>query len=610
MSYRWMSLCIALALAPAAQAAEPDSVTMDLAEFLKLYEESKTRPDKPMKAPKTHALTSASYDGEVVLEDGEPIAARFTARFHVENLSGDWIRVPLLQSSVAVSDARIGGRPAPVMYDGGTYTLVTDQKGGFDVDIDFAVSVSTSQGSSGFSFPLIPAGGSELTLSVPASDALDFTVPNARLKTDRTAGGRRIVEAVLPSQGSLAVRWQREITEEEQREVEPRIYAEVQTLATLGEGVLTTRTWAQDSILFAGADTLRFDVPEGMTVLDVRGSGLRDWTVDGKVLTAQLNFEAEGSYQLQIDCERVLEESESGAVEIPIVKPVGVERAKGWVGVTALGAVELAAGDIGGAAAVDVRTLPGTIIGTSGTPVLLGYKYLGDAARIPITVSEHEEVDVLVTLLDEVMGTTMFTEDGRRLTSVHYQVRNNRRQFLRVSLPEGAELWSASVAGSAVQPARSSDGRVLLPLIRSQASGGALASFGVEVVYVEGGEAPSDSGRGTFAADLPTADAPSTWVGWTVYAPWDAKIVKNSFDGSLRHVDYLSQPASYDDYMEVSAQTAVVQNQAAAQVAHGGMGEGAAPVKVSVPVDGQALHFEKLLVLGEDLEISFDYKGL
>ena len=52
----------------------------------------------------------------------------------------------------------------------------------------------------------------------------------------------------------------------------------------------------------------------------------------------------------------------------------------------------------------------------------------------------REEVDVLVTLIDRAEATTMFTRDGRRLTTVSYQVRNNRRQFLRFALPEGIEL--------------------------------------------------------------------------------------------------------------------------------------------------------------------------
>lgn len=600
--------CLALLLAPAARAAEPEQVQLPLAEFLRLYEASKTRPDKPEAAPRPYALASARYVGEVVLEGEDPVSAVFTGRFRIENLreKDQWVRVPLLPATVAVRSARIGNAEAPLVLENGYYTLVTEQPGAFEVAIEFAVGVSTSEGSSGFEFGLVQSGATTLELAVPARSALDFTVANAKLQSDRTVGDRRVVTATLPSTGSLSVRWQREIQEAEKQE--PRLYAEVHTLVGIGEGLMTARVSVQQTILFAGVDTLKFRIPAGFTVLDVEGAGLRDWAVDDAgVLTAQLNYAAEGAYPLVLDLERVLPPG-STAVEVPMVEPQGVERAKGFVGVQALGNLELASGAVEGAAPVDVRTLPATIVGVTEQPVLLGYKYLGATAKIPLTVGEHEEVDVLVTLLDQAQATTMFTWDGRRLTSVRYQVRNNRRQFLRLVLPDAAELWSASVAGRSVQPARSAQGELLVPLVRSQAAGGALAAFDVEVVYVESGAAPDAAGRGRFEATLPKADAPTTWVGWTVYAPDQAKIRKKK-EGSLIGVEWLSRPASAAAY-EIPAQNLDLQQMAEGGFTSGAMGQGAAPVEVTLPVEGQALHFEKLLALDERLWVAFDYRGL
>lgn len=607
---RSLSALLALCLAVSAAAQEaPERVTMPLDQFLQLYEASQNRKPDPEQAPWQAAIASARYVGDVVIEDGEPVAAVFKAKLRVEVLKDEgWIRLPVLSSSVALKSARIGATEAPVSLEGGWYTLVTDQKGAFDLDLEFAASVSTGSGSSGLSFPLVQAGGTDLVLSVTGQDALDFTVANARLQTDETVGGKRTVKAVLSSLGHLSVSWQREIPEAEKQD--PRIYAEVHTLTSVGDGLLRANVTVNHTILFAGVDQLKVAVPKDMTVIDVRGSGLRDWSrsSDG-MLTALLNYEAEGSYALSIDLERVLAPGETTAT-VPLVRPEGVERSKGFVGVQAQGVLEVVAGAIAGAAAVDVRTLPASILGVTGQPVLLGFKYLGQDASIPLGVLEHDEVDVLVTLLDQAEATTMFTRDGRRLTRVRYQVRNNRRQFLRLKLPEGAELWSSSVAGKAVTPAAGGDGRLLIPLVRSQAAGGALAAFEVDVVYVESGAGPDDAGRGSFKASIPVADAPTTWVGWTVYAPWDAKVKAASLDGSLRNVEFLSRPVPTEQYFEVTAQTDAYQQVANQQAAGGGMGAGAEPVQVSLPLDGQALNFEKLLALDEELWVSFDYKGL
>lgn len=602
-----MSLVLFTSMMAVAQPA-PEQVTMTLPEFLKLYEASKDRPAKP-EAPRQFALSSATYTGRVVLDDGEPTSAVFRARFRVENLRerGFWVRVPLLPAAVAVRSASLGGADAPLVLEGGNYTLVTDRPGAFDVTVEFAAAVQARDGSNGFTFPLMGSGATDLSLTVPASDALDFEIDNAKLKSDRRVGDARVVEATLPATGSLSVWWQREIPEVEAQDA--RIYSQVHTLVGVGDGLLTSRVTLQNTILFSGVDEIRAKVPPTMTVIDVTGAGLRDWSVDDAgELTAQLNYAAEGSYTLTLELEKVLAAGEP--VQVPLVEPLGVERSKGFVGVQPLSNVELTAGALSGATAVDVRVLPASILGVTGQPVLLGFKYLGGQPSIPLQVTDHPEVDVLVTLVDQANATTMFTKDGRRLTSVRYQVRNNRRQFLRLRLPTDATLWSAAVGGRSVQPAMSTDGDLLVPLVRSQAAGGSLAAFDVEVVYVESGRPPGSNGRGRFEAQLPTADAPTTWVGWTVFAPNEAKVPKRTRDGSMRRVAGLSRPPAAAAVHNVAAQAAQAQAAGAALGASGGLGEGAAPVKVSLPTDGKPVYFEKLLALDERLWVAFNYRGL
>ena len=601
----------ALTLAsPAAQAQDPDRVTMTLREFLQLYEASKDRPKPPPVAPVTYTIASTRFTGDVRLRDGEPSSAVFEARFHVDlHRDGEWTRVRLLPGTVALSSARIGGREAAVELRDGWYTLVTEGSGRLDVDVVFATGVATSKGSSSLSFQLPNAGATELSLAVPSEHELDFDVANARLIADTTDGDTRTVTATVPSGGLMAIAWQRELPdaidpESPDQEADPaRVYAEVHTLVGLGDGLLSATTTIRHSILFAGVETLSARIPEGFTLLDVAGNGVRDWTLgDDGTLVVQLNYAAEGGYALTLQLERVVGEGDVVAAA-PVVVPLGVERSKGWLGVESRGSLEIAAGDVSGATPVDVRSLPASILGITGNPVLLGYKYLGDGAVIPLQVTQHDDVDVLVTLLDQTRARTMWTGDGRSLTSVTYQVRNNRKQFLRLAMPEGAELWSASVGGRAVQPAQAGDGRVLIPLVRSQAAGGALAAFTVEVVYVEDHE-PAVGGKGSFRGSLPQADVPSTYVAWSVYVPDDAKV--KDADGSLRAVDTLSNPIPTHDVHEIQTQTANVQRAAG----HQAMGEGAVPVAVSLPLQGTPLHFEKLLAMDEELWVGFAFKGL
>lgn len=601
----------AAVMAPSvAFAQDVNDVHMDLGEFLRMYETAKNRPKDPIPAPTQYAIGSARYTGNVLLEDGEPVSAEFTGRIHVEVLDEiNWVSVPLLPVTVALKSAKVGAAEASIVVQNGWYTLVTKKKGVIDVDVSFAAAVESYVGASGIAFELAPSGATEVSLAVPSSDALDFTVANAKVKKDRVEGGRRIVDASIPSTGSLSIQWQREVKTEQAQE--PRVYAQVYTLVGIGDGVMQATATIDHTILFAGVQQLRAKIPEGTTLLDVRGSGINDWRLgDDRVVTVDLNYAAEGAYTLTLDLEKVVGEGDL-SLQAPLVIPLGVERSKGWVGVEARGNLEIASAGPKNATPVDVRTLPAAILGITANPVLLGYKYLGVDSQIPLAVSQHANIEVLVTIIDQARATSMFTVDGRRLTSVVYDVRNNRRQFLRLAMPEGSELWSASVAGKAVQPAKASDGKVLIPLVRSaQSGGGALAAFQVEVVYVEQGTAPSAAGTGTFTAVLPEADAPITYLGWTVYAPEGAKVGKNSFEGTLRKVDYLTFPQSVTDVMTIDTYTPQMAQSAGEQMNNGSMGQGAAPVPVRLPLEGLPYTFEKLLAVGDVLTVSFDYKGL
>jgi hypothetical protein len=124
------------------------------------------------------------------------------------------------------------------------------------------------------------------------------------------------------------------------------------------------------------------------------------------------------------------------------------------------------------------------------------------------------------------------------------------------------------------------------------------------------GDAPSAKGTGHFEAALPQVDVPTTYVAWTVYAPWAAKIDTRSTEGSLRHVEELSHPLNATKVLIMDQVIDSVRKSGRHQVSSGALGQGAAPVKVNLPLDGQPIFFEKLLALDERLWTSFDYKGL
>jgi len=68
------------------------------------------------------------------------------------------------------------------------------------------------------------------------------------------------------------------------------------------------------------------------------------------------------------------------------------------------------------------------------------------------------------------------------LVQARYAVRNNQKNFVRIALPSGAVVWSASLSGRPVRPGQASDNSLLLPLTKARA-GEEAPPFPIEILY-------------------------------------------------------------------------------------------------------------------------------
>ncbi|MES2643605.1 MAG: hypothetical protein V4850_29235 [Myxococcota bacterium] len=590
-------------------------VTLPWNDFQALYQKGLAPEKPPEKAPLDYTLDRAAYSGRLVGKGDDAYGLfRLTIRGNVHKDKG-WATIPLLSTNAALRTARVDGKDAAIFLRDGFYTLITDKSGAFTAELEFSASLFTADGETGLSLPMVPTGATEVTFTVEGEEAVDFEIAGAKGQTALSNGKTRSVTAAVMSWGSLAISWKRALPAESVEAAKlARVYAETNVLIGVSEGVMQGTARVNYTVLHKGIDTLRVQLPRDVTVLDVQGAGIREWTQGrveslkqappaNDVITVKLNYEALGAYLLSIDYERPL----TGNASLPMPKVLDVAREKTWIGVDARSALELVSGEATGAVPVDVRELPASLVGQTDYPVLLAWKARGGDVSIPLEVKSHPDVDMLVTLVDTAVADTLVTPDGRRMTRVRYGVRNNRRQFLRLALPEGAEVWSASVAGRGVKVAAGEGGGVLIPLVRSDASGGALTGFLVEVIYVENG-APLADGRGELRVDLPRADAPTSQLQWTVYFPQDAKVQKKDHEGTVRQVPYFSSAPQLPSDATVSAQAqGNVQRAAAKQDIAGALGQGVEPVRVELPLAGQVHTYEKMLVLDEPLWVSFGY---
>jgi hypothetical protein len=167
-----------------------------------------------------------------------------------------------------------------------------------------------------------------------------------------------------------------------------------------------------------------------------------------------------------------------------------------------------------------MRQILGDVVSGRQSTSLSAFRFRsGDAKTtraLTVNVARYETQAMLMANISEARYSVLISSEGKTLVQARYAVRNNQRNFLKVTLPAGATLWSASLAGKPVRPGQSPDGGVLLPLEKAR-SGEEAPEFAVEVVYIARGTPWNDKGQ--FKLTLPALDLPVSRTGLLVYHP-------------------------------------------------------------------------------------------
>jgi hypothetical protein len=135
---------------------------------------------------------------------------------------------------------------------------------------------------------------------------------------------------------------------------------------------------------------------------------------------------------------------------------------------------------------------------------------------LAVDIARYAQQAVLMANIEEARYRVLLSKEGKSLVQAQYAIRNNQRNFLKITLPAGAAIWSASLAGKPVRPGEAKDGSLLLPLEKSRA-GEEAPAFVLEIFYLVRQTAWTDKGKATLA--LPAVDLPISRTGLLLYHP-------------------------------------------------------------------------------------------
>jgi hypothetical protein len=481
-------------------------VVLPVSDYLDLRARAFPAPPDPSPPPVDSVLTRVDYD----LRAGGDVATG-QARLTVDVLKEGWVSVQVPQG-LMVRNARLDGRPAPLV-SGSPPRMLISRAGRSLIALDIVVPLASNAGVESMTLPSSGAAVSAVRLTVPRTNVDLASTGGIVTGRAETASESRWTVHGTPSR-PLSFSWKRRV--EDRRDAMPlRTRARITQLVSLGEETSLVNASVQSEVVQGTARQVVIAVPGGLAVNQVSGPAVSDWTQDAGTLTVSLIEPTTTETTIAIAAEIKL--PRDGAVSIPIVGVPDADRETGGIAVDVLGAGEIGTPRASGLEPADPSELGGIIAGRE-TPSMAAFRFgpleTGTVRALSVELARYSARPVLIANIEEARYDVVMGEDGKSLVRARYAMRNNQRAFLAATLPQGAALWSATLAGQPVRPGMSASGALLLPLQKGP-TGEDAPMFGVELIYLHRDSAWTDKGRTTI--EVPTLDLPVSRTGLTLH---------------------------------------------------------------------------------------------
>lgn len=490
----------------------------------------------PEPPPLDATLTRVDYDLHVASD-----LAAGRAILTVDVLKDGWVRVPV-PAGLLVREARLDGKqvslvPGEKGKNGLHLSAMLSHAGRFELLLDIDVPVSSNAGDESITLPSTESGVTRAAVQLPQK-GVDLRIGGGLLSDKSEAAGETKWLAYARGNEALTFTWRKK-TEDHHIELPLRLRGSLTQLTSLAEDSTSIYAEANFEVVQGATREVRIQLPEKITVNQVSGAMVADWEMKNGELSVTFLEPVEHSARFVINGEARL--PKDGIIDIPLLRLENMERDTGAVAVEILGAGEIKDQKAQGLEEADATDL-GEMVANRQSPALVAFRAKsGEAGKdrsLSINVARYDQQAVLMANIEEARYQVLMSADGKELVQARYAVRNNQRNFVKVTLPAGATVWSVTLAGRPVRPGQSPDGSLLLPLEKSRGSDDAPA-FAVEILYLTKATAWNDKGQEKVT--LPALDLPISRTGLLLYYP---PLYKVSAEPGTFHTQEYANPTS------------------------------------------------------------------
>lgn len=293
------------------------------------------------------------------------------------------------------------------------------------------------------------------------------------------------------------------------------IHAEMFHLVSVGEGALYGSVTLTCRI--EGAPVRRFvvKVPATYQNVDFTGRDIRGWEREGDLVTVSLQEKVLGDYTLLITYDQPFA-YEGAELTAGGVEAMNAASEVGYVAIAGPASLSFEPESERGATVIPIAAeeLPREYALLVNDPVLKAYKSVGVPHPIRMAVRRIGTQALLDHVADHIILQTRVSRDGEAVTEATYYVKNTAQQFLGITLPKRASLWSAKVDNEAVRVLDDGKGMLLVPMKRLLDANTPLR---VDLTYAESYPKMTWFSSHTFRS--PVSMAQSVFARWELTGP-------------------------------------------------------------------------------------------
>lgn len=234
-------------------------------------------------------------------------------------------------------------------------------------------------------------------------------------------------------------------------------------LFSIGEGVAYGSSVLNYIASGAPVSSFRVDLSSEYFNVEFTGKDIRSWQKTTNGYVVQLHTPVTGAYALLATYERPFR-AQGETLPFMGARPLDAQSEQGHTIVISAYQFQVQPVEVSpGLAALEPGEVPAEYRLLFEAPVLAAYRYASRPFTLRLGLTPLAQGDSLKQVIDRALLVTHVSKAGQVVTDARYFLKNRGNSHLRLTVPSGTELWSATVDGANVVPV--ADGQQnLIPL--------------------------------------------------------------------------------------------------------------------------------------------------